>query len=461
MKNIKNKKIAIIGIGISGYAAALLAKKKGAVVYLSEYKNDKTTKARAAILRREGIQVELGGHSLEFLDSASYLITSPGIKGKSLPLKWAKKNKIPILSEIEFASWFSKVPIIAITGSNGKSTVTTLIGRILKLAGKRVFVGGNIGIPYSNAVLDENDFDVMVLEVSSFQLQFINLFCPKVRVILNITQNHLDYHKTFDRYFKAKKKIMDNQRKSDLTILNFDDQKLLSLSKRVKSKLSFFSRQNPQQFKYVKGVNSACWVDNGTIIGIWKNKIKSIIETSKLGILGVHNIENAMAAILAVKAFGVTDKIIQKALITFKSLPHRCELILRIGGVDFINDSKSTTVDATYQALNMFADKKVILICGGRNKGSDFRPLKPILKKKVSKVILMGESKDEMEIAFKNTVSIVKADSLQKALLLAKRAASSGDSVFFSPMCASFDMFRNFEHRGKEFKKEVKNLRKK
>ncbi|MFH2137003.1 MAG: UDP-N-acetylmuramoyl-L-alanine--D-glutamate ligase [Candidatus Omnitrophota bacterium] len=458
MKNIKGKKILIIGLGVSGFAAALLAKKKKARVFVSDESKNKAAKDKAGILRKKDIFVELGGHSASFFERADLVIISPGVKNNAQPLIWAKDNNVPIISEIEFASWFCAVPIVAITGTNGKTTVTTLIGKVFKDAGKRVAVCGNIGNSFSKVMLHPKNADVVVLEVSSFQLQYTQNFRPKVSIILNVSRNHLDHHATMDEYFEAKAKIVSNQKADDFAILNFDDPKVRRLSKKTQAKIFFFGK-NKKDYAVYRNVYGACWLEDRTITGEWKNKTIKFLSQEQLKLKGMHNLENVMAVILAAKAQSISNDNLIKTLKGFKGLHHRCQRITSIKSIDFFNDSKSTTVDATSKALAMFSKKSVLLICGGRDKGSDFRPLGKLVRDKVLLVILIGEAAKKINQAWIGHVLIKVVPTLKAAVRLAYSRAKKGNSVLLSPMCASFDMFKSYKHRGEVFVKEVKSLK--
>jgi len=454
--NIKNKKIVIIGLSRSGYAAALLALKHKAMVYVSENSDNKNLREKSKILIKKKVAVELGGHTPEFLKGADFIITSPGVKNNSLPIVWAKKNKIKIYSEIEFASWFCEVPIIAISGSNGKTTVTTMLGKVLKKAGKKVIVCGNIGNSFSGEYLKFKKADFIVLEVSSFQLEYIKSFKPKISILLNISQNHLDHHCSMADYILAKSKIFQNQDDQDLAIFNGNDDVLRRVAKKSKAKNLFFSGN--KNLLQLKSLNMNCYSQKEKLmVNIEKiSKFNFILDDLK--IKGSHNIENAMAVSLAAKALKIDNQSIAYVLSKFKGLEHRCKKVADKKGISFINDSKSTTVDATDKALSVFLDKSVILICGGRDKGSNFSVLKKRIKQKVLCLIAIGDAQEKLILAFSGSTDIIVADSMQQAVKVAYKLAKPGQNVLLSPMCASFDMFDNFEHRGLVFKKIVKGM---
>jgi len=456
---IRDKKILVAGLGLSGQAAAKLAKSKKACVYVSEIANTKALQKKAKDLRKHGIAVELGRHSASFLKGTDLLIVSPGLKDNSRAIVWAQRYKVPIISEIEFASWFCPAPIIAITGTNGKSTVTTLIGKVLNKAGKRTIICGNIGNPFSGEAARFKSADVVVLEVSSFALRHIKNFRPKVSVILNISQNHLDYHKTMAEYFRAKSKILVNQKKDDFTVLNFDDASIRSLAKKTKAKTVFFSKRKVNLPLAINKCHAAAWLDGNNIKVLWKKKEKITLSKQRLKLKGVHNYQNIMSAILACLTQNADKKKILDAILSFKGLEHRCEYVTTIRGVRFVNDSKATTVDATACALSIFEGRNVVLVCGGYDKGSNFACIRPLIKKKVRCLVVMGKARNKIKKALGDTVDTITAKNLEHAVWLAFKNASSGDCVLLSPMCASFDMFKNFEQRGIIFKKIVRDLR--
>ena len=458
MKEIKNKKIVILGLSRSGYAAAILAYKKKASVFVSEILNNKEMRAKAKDLKKRGICVELGGHTDKFFKGVNFFVTSPGIKSNTFALDWARENKIEVFSEIEFASWFCPAPIVAITGSNGKTTVTTLLGKVFKAAGKRVVVCGNIGNPFSGEYERIKKADVVVLEVSSFQLEFVKSFRPRVSVILNITQNHFDHHRNMSEYIGAKANILKKQRKSDVSILNFNDNKVFALRNKTDARVVFFSMSSKALKNHSKISGCGCFYDKEQVWMASKGIKSKLFHKSDLKIKGDHNIDNAMAVFLAARAMKVGKKTIISTLKKFKGLEHRCEKVANWKGINFINDSKSTTVDATLHALSMFRDKSVILICGGRDKGSDFKIIRTQIKKKACLLICVGEAKTKIAEVLNGYAQVKGAQDLKDAVDIACAAAKKEDTVLLSPMCASFDMFESFKQRGKVFKKIVKDV---
>ena len=434
---LENKKVTVIGLARSGYSAALLLKSLGCKVSVTDKGDTQDIQNRAAKLRESGIEVEIGRHTDDFIYGRDYLVTSPGVPDNSDPFRWAGEKRIPIISEVELAYRYCPAPIIAVTGTNGKSTTTTLIGQILKDAGKDVIVCGNIGNPFTGELSKIKKDSIVVLEISSFQLQRTKQFKPKVAIILNISQNHLDRHDDLKDYESAKAKIAANQDGSDYAILNYDDFNVKKMGDSFKSRTLFFSK-----FNKVKGA----FFQGGKIF-VNLNTEEEIIGQDQLILKGSHNIENVMASSIACRIFGVTPESIARTLKEFKGLEHRFEYVLSIDGVDFINDSKATSVGAAEQALRS-CEKPVILIAGGRDKGSDFTPMKELLRKKVKKLVLIGEAKTKIKKSVSGSTQIQEAQTLQDAVEESFKSASPGEIVLFSPMCASFDMFRDFEHRG-------------
>lgn len=417
MKNtayFKGRKVVVVGFARSGLTSANLLSGLGAVVSVTDSKSDESILRNAALLTSGDIKKEFGRHTREFILGNDILVLSPGVPNEAPPVVWAKEAGIPVISEIELAWMLCPATVIAITGTNGKTTVTTLIGEILKASGKNVFVCGNIGNPFSGEVAKMREGDFVSLEVSSFQLENIATFKPKVAVILNLSRNHLDRYKDMREYLEAKKRIFMNQDKDDHLVLNAEDPEIKALAGQAKSAVSFFSASsglNP---------NQAAVAEVGSILGIDK-------------------------------------KIVLEVFSGFRGVEHRMELVAEINRVKFINDSKATTVDATIWALNNLP-QGVVLIAGGREKGNDYGLIAGLIRQKVSKVIVIGEAKEKIKGALSGVSAVEEAQSLQSAVEKAQAAAQPGGFVLFSPMCKSFDMFDNYEHRGASFKSAVLDL---
>lgn len=419
MRNVeyfKGKNITIVGLARSGVSCANLLYGLGSCVRVTDIKDNAKTRACAASLSSKDILVELGAHSESFIKQADLVVISPGVPPNAQPVLWAKEFGKPVYAEIEVAGALCPAEIIAVTGSNGKTTVTTLIGRILGESGRKVFVCGNIGKAFSAEVEKMQEGDFVALEVSSFQLEQIKEFKPKIAVIINLTPNHLDRYNNMQEYLAAKKRIFMNQDKNDFLILNGLDPLLKGLDKEAASKSIFFAKEqglNPNQCAVLKV---------GEILGI--DKVKMLDVFSK-----------------------------------FKGIEHRLEEAAVINQVKFINDSKATTADSAIWALNNISSP-VILIAGGRHKGIDYRVILEAARDKVKQAVLIGEAKDKIAADLNGAFPLEKADSLEEAVNKAYSLAAPGFSILFSPMCSSFDMFTDYEDRGRAFKRIVLDLAK-
>jgi UDP-N-acetylmuramoylalanine--D-glutamate ligase len=447
------KKVAtVVGLGVSGAGAAWLLAKKGWEVRVTEGADTPEIHRQIQDLKAAGhIRFETGGHTRGFVEGSSLLVTSPGVKDSAAPIVWAKELGIPVIDEIELGYRFCPARIVAVTGTNGKSTTTTLIGEIFKAAGKEVMVCGNIGVSFCREILKAGKNNTMVLEASSFQLQRTTSFRPHISLFLNITQNHLDRHRNFREYLNAKLNIFRNQTKSDWAVLNHEDRNLKYLNRHIKSRILYFGNS-----PYGDGA----FINQGAVWLTEKGRQRRFIGINEIALKGEHNVNNAMAAILTAQIFRIPLHITASALKRFKGLEHRCEHVADIDGVAFVNDSKATTVDAAIWAIRSFKEP-VILIAGGRDKGSDFTVLKPLIEERVKHLVLIGEARAKMKTQLLGSVPIHEAAGLKEAVLLGQRLAKRGEIVLLSPMCASFDMFKNFEERGERFKEAVMELSKK
>ncbi|MDO9566491.1 MAG: UDP-N-acetylmuramoyl-L-alanine--D-glutamate ligase [Candidatus Desulfaltia sp.] len=436
---IANKNIVVVGLGKSGFAAARFLKKMGASVIVTDKAEEDKLETYAPVLREMGIKMELGQHRIDTFEKSDLIIVSPGVSHNILPIKRAALKGIPILGEIELAYRFIQEPVVAVTGTNGKTTTTTLLGDMLEKSGKRVFVGGNIGNPLIDYVHKGEKAEIIVAEVSSFQLDTIDTFRPKVGVLLNITEDHLNRYSDFTAYAGAKARIFENQKESDVAVFNGLDPFIGSICKNIKSKkLSFYNQI----------------VDDAEINIFFKS-----LDFSTIKLPGKHNLENAYAASLAALTIGGSLEGVQSALSNFKGLSHRLEYIATINEVVFFNDSKATNVDAVARALETFS-KPVILIMGGRDKGGNFRILRDLVRQRVKRLIVLGEAKEDILFALGDITSTKEASSMEDAVLSAYYAASPGDVVLLSPACASFDMYTSYANRGEDFCKAVGKLNK-
>ncbi|MBN2408402.1 MAG: UDP-N-acetylmuramoyl-L-alanine--D-glutamate ligase [Candidatus Aminicenantes bacterium] len=446
--NLAGKNVLIVGFGKTGEALAGFLLRRGARVTVSEIREEAALGRKAALWKRRSVLFETGRHlPLTFL-KADLIIPSPG--AAALPeIRAAEKAGVPVLSEIELAARFLKGRIVGITGTNGKSTTVTLAHKILKEAGYPSRLAGNIGTPLISWVEKSRDNHIHITEISSFQLEHIDTFRPSVSVFLNLSQNHLDWHGTFEEYSRAKKRLVLNQGPDDIAILNADDRLVGGLAGRVRARVYLFSRRRP--------VRRGGFLKDGWIILRDGDKEKTLMRAGEIPLPGLHNLENVLAAALVGWILGADVRTMRSSIRTFSGLEHRLENVLSVGGVEFINDSKATTVDATIKALQSY-DRGTVLILGGRDKGADFRLLRRPLKKTVKQVVLLGESADKIATALRGIVPSAKAVSMGEAVRLAFAAAGRGDIVLLAPACTSFDMFRNFEARGRAFKREVRKL---
>jgi len=451
VQNIEGKKVTVIGGARSGLAVARLLKKMGADVFISDMKKPeeiKYVKFTPEELNSAGIKYEFGEHSEKVYD-CDFMVISPGVPSNAPVVQKAMELGIKVWSEIEVASWFCKAPIIAVTGTNGKTTTTSLIGHIFKTAGFKTIVAGNIGAPFSDFVLDADEGSIVVLEVSSFQLDHIENFKSKVAVLLNITPDHLDRYDSFGDYILSKFRIFKNQKEDDFAVYNYDDEIVQPYVESLNViKLPFSVRDK---------LSCGGFIEDGYITLNFKNKKERILKMNNLRIRGIHNVYNSLAAALAARAMEVKDEIIRESLQSFEGVEHRLEFVREINGVKFINDSKATNVNSLWYALESF-DEPIILIAGGRDKGNDYSKVYDLVKRKVKLIIAIGESKNKIYNEFKNLTNVIEVDSMEEAVKKAYENSAPGDVVLLSPACASFDMFRDYEHRGEVFKKLVNEL---
>lgn len=446
----KYQKITVLGAAESGCGAALLAQKMGKEVFVSDF--GKIKPEFQDLLAQHDIPFEMGTHSLDKILKSDLIIKSPGIPETAPVIKQLREAGIYIVSELEFASWFSNAKLICITGSNGKTTTTSLIGHILKQAGLDVCVAGNIGQSFARQLF-EKDHDYFVLEISSFQLDDMYDFKADIAVLLNITPDHLDrYEGSFEKYAASKMRIIQNQTDKDVFIFNVDDKGTLDALKKV--------RQEAKQYKFSlekTDLGQGAWLQgNKIIISINNNIFDMTLE--QLALQGRHNISNSMAAGIAANLLQIRKESLKQSFSDFVNVEHRLEFVANVHGVTYINDSKATNVNATWYALESF-HKPIVWIVGGKDKGNEYADLRPLVKEKVKAMICLGVDNLKLHGAFGDLVNTVvdvssAADAVYEASLLAKK----GDIVLLSPACASFDLFENYEDRGNQFKMAVKSL---
>ena len=446
---LNNKRVLVVGLGKSGVASALFLKERGASVTVSDTKSPDQLKEEIPLLLDHGITVETGGHGERTFRGQDLIVVSPGVPYDAPPLAQARMQGEPVIGEIELAAENLPGSIIAITGSNGKTTTTTLVGEILAAAGVETLVGGNIGTPAISLVERATPESVCVLEVSSFQLETIKTFRPKVAVILNITPDHLDRHRTFDAYVNAKARVFENQQGSDFAVLNEDDETCVKLAEVVKAPLFWFSRK--------KEVGQGAFVREGRILFRDAHGQEEILLLSEIPLKGAHNVENVLAAVCSAALMGCRPEQIRKAVANFKAVEHRIEYVATINGVEYYNDSKATNVDATIKALESFP-KNIHLILGGKDKGSPYTVLRNLLHERVKRVYTIGAAAAKIEAEIQGASEVVHAETLENAIKRAHAVAQAGDIVLLAPACASFDQFKSYEHRGRLFKDVVRGL---
>lgn len=447
--NLENKKVTVIGAAESGVAVAKLLTQRKANVFVSDLAPAEKLKPYISELDKYEINYEVGSHTDRVYD-CELMVISPGVPSDSPVVVSAQKRNIKIVSELEVGSWFCRAPIVAITGSNGKTTTTTLVGRILENAKKKHVVAGNIRPAFTSVVLRLAETDIAVLEVSSFQLDYIENFHPKISILLNITPDHMDrYDHSMEKYSASKGKIFKNQKGDDVIIYNADDEWTNKTVARASCKKIAFSIK--QELK------EGAFIHNNMLVIRLYGDTKEVIETDKIFIKGFHNLYNSMAASLACYLLNVDPASIRYTLETFKGVEHRLEFVREKNGVKFYNDSKATNVDSVWYALQAFKEP-IILLLGGRDKGNDYTALQDLVKHHVKTIIAIGESASKVDNSFNKITQVIKADSMESAVSKANMLATTGDVVLLSPACASFDWFNNYEHRGRVFKELVNNL---
>ncbi|PYX07527.1 MAG: UDP-N-acetylmuramoyl-L-alanine--D-glutamate ligase [Acidobacteria bacterium] len=450
--DLNNKRVLVVGLGRSGVASALFLKQRGAQVTVSDSKPQEQLGEEIPVLLDHGIAVETGGHGERTFHGQDLIVVSPGVPVDSPPLVQARALGEPVIGEIELAAQFLPKNIVAITGSNGKTTTTTLTGEIIAAGGYATHVGGNIGTPAVSLVDAARPDSIIVLEVSSFQLETIQIFRPKVAVVLNVTPDHLDRHRTFETYVDAKARIFENQQADDFAVLNGDDPVCVELAGRTPAQVFWFSRK--------KEVQQGTFVRDGRILFRDSAGQKEVTLASEIPLKGAHNLENSLAAVCVGVLMKCVPERIRAAVHKFKAVEHRLEYVATIRGVEYYNDSKATNVDATIKALESFP-ANIHLILGGKDKGSDYTVLNDLLRERVKYVYTIGAAAAKIESQIKEAAETVHAESLDNAVQRASANAQPGDIVLLAPACASFDQFRNYEHRGKVFKELVHGLARK
>ncbi|WP_263784911.1 UDP-N-acetylmuramoyl-L-alanine--D-glutamate ligase [Salinibacter grassmerensis] len=454
---VRTARATVVGGARSGRAVARLLAEAGGEVFLTE--QDASSDGAAAALEEAGVEYEFGGHTVEALD-ADYFVLSPGVPTQSNIVQQALRAGLDVYSEIEAASWFCDAPIVAITGTNGKTTTTSLTGHVLRTAfaddpDREAIVAGNIGYPFSDYVLDTEPTDVVVLEVSSFQLDHVDTFRPRVSVLLNITPDHLGrYDHDFEAYAQAKHSIFRNQGEGDVVIYNRDDGDVRDAAEQAAAEQGV----RPMAITGEGVPATGAGLRDGRVVLRADDEDDSLMPQDELALRGCHNMYNSLAAAVSARVMEVENDVIRKSLSGFEGVPHRLEEVRTVGGVLYVNDSKATNVNAVWYALESF-DRPVVLIAGGRDKGNDYTDLKPLVRDQVRAVVALGESAGTVVRELGDEAGThSRADTMEDALSQAQRAAQPGDVVLLSPACSSFDMYENYEERGDTFRRLVDTL---
>jgi UDP-N-acetylmuramoylalanine--D-glutamate ligase len=448
---LRGKHVLVIGLARTGIATARFCAEHGATVTATDTHSESELGAEALSLREEGVTLELGAHPETALPHQDLVIPSPGVPADAPLLRSARAKNITVWSEIELADRFLDGRLIGITGSNGKTTTTSLVHHILRVAGFSSMVAGNIGTPLISRVALSSADTITVAELSSFQLELIETFHADIAVLLNLTPDHLDRHKTMEAYAAAKSRLFENQNKSDFAVLNADDPAATRLAPK-RPQLYWFSRKREVlQGAYLRGEE---------IVFRTSRQVEVLLKREQISLPGAHNLENVLAAVTAARLERVPVSAIAEAVRTFPGVEHRLEFVAEIGGARYYNDSKATNVDAALKALESFPGR-VLIILGGKDKDSDYSLLQPALRERSVLALLIGAAAEKIEQQITGSVPLERAGTLERAVEIAAQAARQGDVVLLAPACASFDQFENYEHRGRVFKALVKQCEQK
>jgi UDP-N-acetylmuramoylalanine--D-glutamate ligase len=446
---LEGRRALVVGLARTGQAVARFLAVRGARVTASEQREESAIAGEVAALRVLGVEVECGGHREASFLSADLIVPSPGVPLTLPALVKAKGKGIEVISELELAWRFLRGTVVAVTGSNGKTTTVTLLGRIFAEAGRRVQVGGNIGIPLISLVESATDDTVHVVEVSSFQLEAVTSFRPRVAALLNITPDHLDRHNSMSDYVAAKARLFGFQQGDDFAIFNADDRYCADLAPEVRAQRFWFSRQ--------RRLDVGTFVDDGWLCYRNGPVREQVLPREEIRLKGRHNLENVLAAACAARVLEVGPERIRRAVAGFEGVEHRLEFVAEIDGVRWFNDSKATNVDAALKAIEAF-DSKLIVILGGKDKGSPYAPLAEPLRERARHGLAIGAARDKIAAELGGVLPLERVETLHEAVRRAAELARPGDTVLLAPACASFDQFENYEHRGRAFKEEVRQL---
>jgi UDP-N-acetylmuramoylalanine--D-glutamate ligase len=444
---VKGKKILVVGLGRSGVAAAEFLHARGAIVTANDAQPEE--KLAAAGLRGRGVEVVAGAHPRELFENADLIVASPGVPLAIEPFRQARAAGVAVISEVELAARYLRGRLVGITGTNGKTTTTTLIYELLRRAGLPAQVGGNIGTPLVSLVEGSRDDGLTVIEISSFQLEAVERLHLFAAALLNITPDHLDRYASVEEYAEAKANIFRNQTPEDLAVLNYDDARVRGMSERTRAHAVYFSRE--------RELDEGIFLRGDDVVSRGGGRERVLISRGEIGVRGAHNLENVMAALAVGLACGAPPDSMRQTVREFKGVEHRLEFVAEIDGVKFYNDSKATNVDSAIKSLEAF-DGGVVVILGGKDKGSDYAPLAPLVSERCEHVILIGAAADKIAAALEGAKPLHCAATMEGAVKLGRRLAAPGGTVLLAPACASFDMFENYEHRGRVFKEAVRAL---
>jgi UDP-N-acetylmuramoylalanine--D-glutamate ligase len=444
---LRKMRVLVVGLGKTGVATSLFCAGRNAKVTATDARAESELGEVPAKLRAAGVTLELGGHKEKTFCEQDLIVPSPGVAADDPFLAAARAKKITIWSEIELAYRFLEGRLIGITGSNGKTTTTTLVHHILKSAGEETILAGNVGTPLISYVDAMNSGTISVVELSSFQLELIEKFRANIGVLLNLTPDHLDRHKSMEAYGAAKARMFENQTEMDAAVLNADDAASLKYAP-GKPQVFWFGGKKVARGTYLRGEE---------IVFVQKDKEEAVMRVAEIPLPGAHNVENVMAAVTTARLAGVNAEKVASAVRSFAGVEHRLEFVAEIRGVRYYNDSKATNVDATLKALNAFAGR-VLIILGGKDKGSDYMALQQALREKAILALLIGVAAEKIESQIGGSVRIEHAGTMERAVKKAAKAAQAGDIVLLAPACASFDQFENYEHRGRVFKDLVREM---
>ncbi len=460
MAKYKGKKVLIVGFGLSGVAVAKFMAKQGAKITVTDTKQKNELQDSINACGDIKIEWELGKHNNKTFHAAELIVVSPGVPPTLDCLKEAREKMIPIISEIELAAQALKEPLLTVTGTNGKTTVTTLVGEMFKADERPIYVGGNIGKPLLDYITDGGKADYVVAELSSFQLDITENLTPALAIFTNIEQDHLDRYGEMANYVESKKKLLKFCDRNSFVVLNYDDPTLQKFGEDTTAKVLWFTKKNPMEVAGAFAENfTGCYYISGKKQVVARiNGKEEVYDLAQFRLFGEHNRENLMAAICAARAMGVKSSAIQSVINTFRGVAHRLEFVRKKDGVFFFNDSKGTNVMSVKRSLEAFASNPIILIAGGKDKNMDFAPLVEPVRKKCKILILVGEAKEKINRAIGDFAETYLVGTFEEAVLLAYQKSRSGDIILLSPGCSSYDMFRNYEERGDYFKKLVTQL---